>query len=54
MRKEEIYRRQEDEEEEVGSHWFTLKKQRRYCILKEESTRPQSVENALEEAQRLS
>jgi hypothetical protein len=47
MRKEERDRGQEDEEEEVSSYWITLKKQRRCCILKVESTRPQSVENSL-------
>jgi len=46
MRKPERYRRQEDEEEEV-SNWIALKKQRRYCILKDESARPQSVGNSL-------
>jgi len=47
MRKETRYRRQEDEEEEVSSYWIALKKQRRYCILKDESIRPQSVGNSL-------
>jgi hypothetical protein len=47
MRKEERYGRQEDEGEEISSYWITIKKQRRYCILKDESTRPQSMENLL-------
>jgi hypothetical protein len=47
MRKEERYRRQEAEEEEVNSYWITLKKQRSYSILKGESTRPQSVGKSL-------
>lgn len=47
MRKEERYRRQEDQEEEVSGYWITLKKQRSQCILKDESTRPQSVGNSL-------
>lgn len=47
MRKEERYRRREAEEDAVSSYWITLKKQRRYDILKDESTRPQSVGNSL-------
>jgi len=47
MRKEGRYRRQEDEEEEVSSYRITLKEQRISCILKDESTKPQSVENSL-------
>jgi len=47
MRKEERYRRREDKEEEVSSYRIALKTHRRYCIVKNESTRPQSVGNSL-------
>jgi hypothetical protein len=45
--REERWRGQANEEEEVSSYWITLKRQRRYCILKDEGTRPRSLENSL-------